>query len=111
MLTLPAHDPRALLTGIRTAIDDKRVKTWNYDQDGDFTHTAEQWNQLAWLRPTVTENALKLHIIPPNEAHISAQVYAVYHGRFIEMILRHFDTDLSGHASASPLPEGRDVIS
>jgi hypothetical protein len=111
MITLPSLDPSDLLDRIKGAIDAKRIKTWAYDQDGDFTHTAEQWNQMAWLRPSVRDQELRLNIIPPADTHISSQVYAVYHGRFIEMILRHFDILLAGNAAASPLPSDKDRIS
>jgi hypothetical protein len=28
--------PRALLTAIMMAIDQRKIETWSYDQDGDF---------------------------------------------------------------------------
>jgi hypothetical protein len=36
-------------------------------------------------------------------------VYAVYHGRFIEMLLAHFDEQMSG-AAATAMPTTADVV-
>jgi len=86
------------------------VTTWAYDSDGDFTHTAEQWRNKAWLRPKIKEGEqLELFIVKPKEERISSAVYAIYHGRFIESILRHCDK-LFNEGLATALPEGNDVV-
>ena len=110
MIFLPTSEPESLLEAIKSAIDAHRIRTWSYDDDGDFTHTAEQWKQSAWLSPKLSNDGLRFYILPPADAQISRQIYAIYHGRFIEMALRHFDSHLSGYASASPFPEGEDQI-
>jgi hypothetical protein len=101
MIFLPTPNPADLLKKIKNAIDRGSIKTWKYDGDGDFTHTADQWNQKAWLRPILAPSSLNLHIVRPQGVQISKLVYAIYHGRFIEMVLHHFDSDISGNASAS----------
>jgi hypothetical protein len=58
-------NPRGLLSAIKRAIDNDDVVTWSYDDDGDFTHTADQWRRRAWLRPHVHENRLVFNILPP----------------------------------------------
>jgi len=102
-------DPEELLSRIRSAIDDSLIETWSYDHDGDFTHTARQWVNEAWLRPSVSNNRLSFYIIPPQGKTISRTVYAIYHGRFIEAVLSHFDHDFK-RAIATALPEGADRI-
>ena len=102
--------PRKLLRLYKKVIDDGHVKTWSYDSDGDFTHTADQWYQKAWLRPRVEEGLeLILYIVAPNEVTISTAVYAVYHGRFIESVLRHCD-ELFLEAYASSAAEEGDTL-
>jgi hypothetical protein len=102
--------PNKLLKAFKKAIDDGHVKTWSYDDEGDFTHTAEQWIKRAWLSPKVTDGErLSFFIVPPREAKISSEVYAIYHGRFIETMLRHCDS-LFGEGRASALPEGGDKV-
>lgn len=101
--------PKKLLATYKKAIDDHRVTTWSYDADGDFTHTAEQWNNRAWLRPKVVpQKELVLHILTPSDTHLDSVVYAVYHGRFIELMLRHCD-NLFRVSYATSMPEGGDV--
>ena len=101
--------PKKLLAAYKRAIDEGHVTTWAYDTDGDFTHTAEQWNRRAWLRPKVEENkTLVFHILAPQDTKISIAVYAVYHGRFVESLLRHCD-ELFNQAYATAQPEGADI--
>ena len=103
--------PKKLLSSFRQAIDDGKVVTWSYDTDGDFTHTAQQWKSLAWLRPKVKEGeALVFNIIKPQNAKISSEVYAIYHGRFIESMLVHCDS-LFKRATATSLPAEGDSVS
>jgi hypothetical protein len=110
MILIPANDPARLLADIKLAIDAKRIRTWSYDDDGDFTHTAEQWLREAWLRPVLQKEHLQLVIIPPRDTHISSTIYAIYHGRFVEMVLRHFDGTLSGQIQVSIDPEDGDEV-
>lgn len=102
--------PKKLLGTFKKAIDEGRVVTWAYDSDGDFTHTAEQWKNKAWLRPKVEPDAsLNLFIIKPQGTSISGEVYAIYHGRFIESLLVHCD-ELFSRAEATALPVDGDKV-
>jgi hypothetical protein len=102
--------PNKLLNAFKKAIDDGHIVTWSYDKDGDFTHTAEQWVKRAWLRPSVTRGVrLSFFIMPPRDATITSEVYAIYHGRFIESMLRHCDT-LFNEAKATSMPETGDQV-
>jgi hypothetical protein len=101
--------PKKLLAAYKKAVDDEHVSTWSYDSEGDFTHTADQWNRKAWLRPKIEERtALIFHILKPKDDTLSSVVYAVYHGRFIESMLRHCD-GLFSTARASAMPEEGDA--
>ena len=74
--------PQKLLATYKKAIDDGHIKTWSYDGDGDFTHTAEQWVRKAWLRPKIIEKQeLILYILKPTDANLTTELYAIYHGR------------------------------
>jgi hypothetical protein len=102
--------PKKLLAAYKKAVDGGHVATWSYDSDGDFTHTADQWNKKAWLRPKIKEGtALVFYILKPEDDVLSSAIYAVYHGRFIETMLRHCD-GLFDSARATAMPEdGGDV--
>lgn len=108
-IIIQTNNPAKLLKAIKEAIDEGNVQTWSYDSDGDFTHNPEQWNKKAWLRPKIYTNELKLGIIPPKDTKISRSVYGIYHGRFIEMLLVHFDTEFS-NAIATALPTAMDIV-
>ena len=49
-----------------------------------------------------------LNVIPPKKT-VTMEAYAVYHGRFIEMLLAHFDDDFS-EAFATAQASGEDRI-
>ena len=84
-------DPAKLLKDIKTAIDDEKIVTWSYDSDGDFTHTPDQWKYEAWLKPKIYSDELRFGILKNDKRDLSTVIYGVYHGRFIEMLLTHFD--------------------
>ena len=108
---IKTNTPKRLLSTFKKAIDDGHVSTWSYDSEGDFTHTADQWIRRAWLRPKIIEKTeLILFILSPKETKLSSTLYAVYHGRFIESVLRHCDT-LFDTANATAQPEDGDVVS
>lgn len=102
--------PRRLLRSYKEAIDDGRVLTWSYDDQGDFTHNPDQWRREAWLRPRVVpEEELVFFILSPNDVDLSSETYAVYHGRFVESMLSHFDR-LFSECHISAMPEEGDQI-
>jgi hypothetical protein len=103
------EDPDGLLSAVKKAIDDDRVRTWSYDSDGDFTHTAEQWKNSAWLRPRKEDGRLIFNIVPPQGKTITKTLFGIYHGRFIEMLLTHFDRKFT-RASISALASTNDRV-
>ena len=110
MLSFSTTKPNALLAAIKKAINSKKITTWSYTANGYFTHTPEQWKAKAWLLPKVIDGSeLRFGIIRPTNASVGTEVYAVYHGRFIEMMLAHFDTEFQ-NGLASALPTAADNI-
>lgn len=93
-IIVKTNNPNTLISKIKEYVDDGKIDTWIYDNDGDFTHYVIQWKFHAWIRPIITnENTITFAIIGRNDKKLSVLDYAVYHGRFIEMLLSHFDTD------------------
>lgn len=92
--------PEALLEEIKNAIETKKVDTWLY-KDGYFTHSPEQWKYKAWFKPVIGHGELKFGIYPPKDSVVSTQIYGIYHGRFIEMMLSHFDHEFSTIAATA----------
>ena len=103
-VTILTKNPADLLAAIRKEFRDGNIETWTEDRDGDFTHVPKQWKWKAWFRPSVDDGSLVFYILGPSEAKMTTVDYAVYHGRFIEMLLSHFDAKISEvRASAFPL--------
>lgn len=103
-IIVTTRSSRALLSSIKEGISDGTVTTWICDSDGDFTLSSNVWKHKAWLRPTVKEGTLAVHIFPPKNTRMSTAVYAVYHSRFIKLLLRHFDGEFdSVRATAMPV--------
>jgi hypothetical protein len=102
-------NPQALLTAFKKAIDDKRVVTWAYDKDGDFTHTPDQWKNHAWLRPVVSNGRLTMRFLGRSSEVTTWEVYAVYHGRFVESMVAHCNTLFSA-ATVPSQPTSSDNI-
>jgi hypothetical protein len=97
-------DPQGLLDAIYEAIDEGHIDTWTYDEDGDFIHDTpdQQWVGKAWLHPVPGVTALTLNAVPSTDG-LSEEAYAVYHGRFIEMLLAHFDKQFSDAKATAQL--------
>ena len=94
-IRIATSQPQALLAAIKRAIEQRHVETWAYDKDGDFTHTPTQWANKCWLRPHLGVGTLTFTTLPPRGVALSKEIYAIYHGRFIEMMLAHFDSQFS----------------
>ncbi len=104
-----SSDPPTLLRAIRSAATDGKIETWSADSDGDFTHSPEQWRRKAWFRPKVADDRIIFTIFPPQKTVMNKVTYAVYHGRFVEMLLAHFDTQFQ-RAVATALPAEGDRV-
>ena len=94
-IIIDTSKPRELLASVKKAIDEGKVTTWSYDSEGDFTHTPDQWKGKAWLRPKIASSILTFGLLGNKDVIMTKTVYGVYHGRFIEMMLTHFDNDFS----------------
>lgn len=109
-IIVKTKNPNTLVAKIKEYIDEKKIDTWIYDSDGDFTHNVVQWEFHAWLRPIIPdENTIIFAIIGRNDKKMSVVEYAVYHGRFIEMLLSHFDKQCQS-MEATPLPTKHDDL-
>jgi hypothetical protein len=111
MIRVFASNPQELLTAIGKAIADGEIATWQATSQGSFTHTAAsgQWKNKEWFRPSVDDKGIVFNIIRPKGGNVSKEVYAVYHGRFSEMLLAHFDADLSAIRLTALATEG-DIV-
>lgn len=89
------NTPRRLIRYIREAIDEGTIDTWSYDFDGDFTHETDQWRRRAWIGAVAEDHRVVFYAICREDRNMSITEYAVFHGRFLEMLLAHFDHECS----------------
>ena len=108
-LEFTTGNPRNLLTAFKNAIDQGHVVTWSYDKDGDFTHTATQWKNQAWMRPKVVPGGLRFMIVAPNGKGVTWEVYGIYHGRLAESVIIHCH-ELFATVMGTAEPAGDDKI-
>ncbi|WP_343676188.1 hypothetical protein [Paraburkholderia heleia] len=101
--------PKKLLSAIKQAISEDDVATWSLHGEDHFTHSAEQWARRAWFKARIEERRIVFNIVPPKGRIVSRATYGIYHGRFIEMLLNHFD-DQFENASATAMPTVNDRI-
>lgn len=104
-------NPASFLQNIKDKIEKKDIPTWAVDDDGDFTHSPGQWAYHAWMRPFIEtgNNRIVFGIICRKDSNLSVEDYAVYHGRFVEMLLTHFDKECDS-IEVTPLATGYDKI-
>jgi hypothetical protein len=102
-------DASKLLNAIHAAISSGQIETWSVDADGDFTHSPQQWRLKGWFRPNVLANKIIFNILAPQDTEMASVTYGVYHGRFVEMLLVHFDTKFD-RVTSTALPEEGDQV-
>jgi hypothetical protein len=100
MITFITNSPHQLLSALRNSIRKGEIETWS-EVEGYLTHSAVQWNRKAWFLPSIEGNELRFAIIKSKGSNVSREVYAIYHGRFIEMMLAHFDNQYEKAAATA----------
>ena len=101
--------PKMLLDKILEQIDNGIIDTWEIDSDGDLTHTPYQWKGEAWFQYRPNESELIFGIVARRDKKMSKVIYGLYHGRFSEMLLTHFDSQIK-EITISSMPEEYDLI-
>lgn len=104
--------PRGFVASICHVIDEGHIDTWTYENHEDkiyFTHSAQQWNRRAYLRPNEGRGLVTFNVIKPKSKPVSRFVFAIYEGRFIEMLVAHFPTSFT-LAAATPNPVDGDLL-
>ncbi len=101
--------PGLLIEEIKEKINDHKIDTWSIDSDGDYTHNTDQWRNRAWIRHKIESGRVVFYVICRKDRNMSIREYAVYHGRFVEMLLTHFDEECIG-IEVTPLATTYDSV-
>ena len=103
------ENPRKLVDDINEKINNSGIDTWSVDKDGDYTHTSQQWQFHAWIHPIIETDRIVFAIWGRVSENLSVVDYAIYHGRFVEMLLAHFDQQCTS-IEISSLASGYDRV-
>lgn len=101
--------PGLLIENIKKKIDEHKIDTWSVDSDGDYTHNTDQWRNRAWIRHRIETGRVVFYVICRVDSNMSVVEYAVYHGRFVEMLLTHFDKECDA-IEVTPLATSYDSV-
>ena len=87
------------------------ITDWVIDSENDMTLTNIVWRNRSWMhieKSNAGEKKLIISIIGPANVFITNDVYAVFHSRFIEMLLKNFDEEIIRFEISSALTSGVD---
>lgn len=86
------------------------ILDWIIDDEDDMTLSNIQWRNKSWMRIKKSRNNKQLYVAMIGSAanNITSPMYAVYHSKFIEMLLRYFDTEIETFEVSSALIVGVD---
>lgn len=94
-ILVKTDNPKKLVRDINEGIEQGKIDTWAKDREGNYTHSRPQWMYHAWMHPYIYEDRVVFGILGRSDAKLTTAEYAVYHGRFAEMLLSHFDQSMS----------------
>jgi hypothetical protein len=109
MIQITTESTTELFDAIRERVRSLRIQEWIIDDDDDLTYASAPWKNLAWMRIRKTTSGLRVNIIGNDEYDITREIYAIYHARFIEMLLTNFE-ELFESAEATALATKSDLI-
>lgn len=103
--------PDEFIKELNDAIKKGYIETWYLDADGDYTHTPEQWRNRAWFKiRSKRGNKIVFGIVASRNFRLTKVLYAVYHGRFAEMLLAHLDNHIVDISISSLLDKNLDYF-
>ena len=109
-IIIQTDHPDLLLDTIYEGID-RKIDKWSRTNDGRITHGSLLWKNEAFFKPQiwVDDSELRFGLVKRKDRrHITASLYTMYHVRFIEFLLNHFDTDFSRVAATAEKAEPDD---
>jgi hypothetical protein len=90
MITVMTPNPQGLITSINASINANRIRTWSRRDTGHYTHAHTDWDGQAFLLPVIYADQVRFKIVRETNTPLTRNLYGIYHGRFIEMLVRHF---------------------
>lgn len=112
MITINTKGKAEILANrIADTIRGNVISDWIIDGEDDITLSNAQWRHKSWMRIKMSQtNNRQLYVamIGSANAFITGPMYAVYHSKYVEMLLRYFDTEIENFVVSSALTTGVD---
>lgn len=101
---IKSRKPQLLIEDIKKQIDAGDISTWSYDDEGDFTITSDKWKNKAWFTPYTIEleDAIYFGILGRKDINMTIEEFSVFHGSFVEMLLKHCIYDIKSIEILAP---------
>lgn len=99
---------QSIVDRLKEQINNNQILAWAYDDEGDFM-SMDNGSVVAWMRPVVKSNRLDFYVIGRKDMEISVEEYAVFHSRFIEMLLTYFSKECTYMLVTSPFVNENDT--
>ena len=94
------EDPANLIASINHEIEIEKIITWDVytTEPNSFTHKTPQWNKRGFIQAKILQGKVAFAFSPSRavKANEITEVRAVYIGRFVEMLMAHFSTQING---------------
>ena len=99
-IQIETNIPDNVIKKIKEKIDKNEIKTWKYDNEGDFYYIVEQYaaeykNNGICVRPSIQNDSLQFLIACHKGKSISRETCGIEFGRFIEMLITHFSDSIT----------------
>lgn len=98
---------QSIINRLKEQINNNQIPTWAYDSEGDFMFIDAP--VVAWMRPVVGSNRLDFYIVGRKDMEISVEEYALFHSRFVEMLLTYFSQECTYMLVTSPFVNKNDT--
>lgn len=106
-ILIRTNHAQSIVYRLKEQINNNLNMAWAYDEEGDFMY--KDGKLAAWMRPVVGTNRLDFYVVGRKDTEISVQEYAVFHGRFVEMLLTYFPRECTYMIVTSPFVNENDT--
>lgn len=110
MIKITTDNPFVFIASFDFAMRTNVIRGWTVDGVGDYTMTSDIRGNRAWFRHHIHGNEIQFGIIGSRSAPMDRTLYSVYHSRFIEVLLTHFDNDIQSLEVSPLLVRGVDMV-
>ncbi len=87
-ITAYSTTPSSIINRIRNGISRNEIRTWIFDRNGYMRYTVPQYQDIAWVHPSIQRNSVVFEIEYDDE-DLNLGYYGIFYGRLIEILISH----------------------